>query len=161
MPCKDGHMLLTLFQQWETLVEWVNSEGMAEDLKDEKYLEEEYRLRHVDHIIEVFKRWTINHSTHELLELGQLMRFPWAPVNSPNEVVNNPQLEARGFFIEVNHPEIGTSLHYPGAPYRFSSSMLDRWKRAPLIGEDNIQIYQRDLGLSGKELQELSSMGAI
>jgi crotonobetainyl-CoA:carnitine CoA-transferase CaiB-like acyl-CoA transferase len=161
MPCKDGHMLLTLFQQWETLVEWVNSEGMAEDLKDEKYLEEEYRLRHVDHIIEVFKRWTKNHSTHELLELGQLMRFPWAPVNSPNEVVNNPQLKARGFFIEVNHPEIGTSLNYPGAPCRFSSSLLDRWKRAPLIGEDNIQIYQRDLGLSGKELQELSSMGAI
>ena len=161
MPCKDGHILLTLFQQWETLVEWMNSEGMAEDLRDEKYLEEEYRLRYVDHIIEVFKRWTKNHSTHELLELGQLMRFPWAPVNSPNEVVNNPQLKARGFFIEVNHPEIGTSLNYPGAPYRFSSSLLDRWKRAPLIGEDNIQIYQGDLGLSGKELQELSSMGAI
>jgi len=161
LPCKDGHILISLFQQWETLVEWLNSEGMAEDLRDEKYLEEEYRLRHVDHIIEVFKRWTKNHSTHELLELGQVMRFPWAPVNSPNEVVNNPQLNARRFFIEVNHSEIGTSLNYPGAPYRFSSSLSDRWKRAPLIGEDNIQIYQGHLGLSDKELQELSSIGAI
>jgi crotonobetainyl-CoA:carnitine CoA-transferase CaiB-like acyl-CoA transferase len=161
LSCKDGHLLMTPFQQWETLVEWMDSEGMAEDLKDERYREEEYRLRHIDHVIEVLERWTKSHTTHELFELGQLMRFPWAPTYSPKEVICNPQLKGRRFFIEVNHPEIDVSLHYPGAPYKFSSSSLDRWKRAPLIGEDNVQIYQGELGLSDEELKRLSSLGVI
>jgi crotonobetainyl-CoA:carnitine CoA-transferase CaiB-like acyl-CoA transferase len=45
--------------------------------------------------------------------------------------------------------------------YRFSKCPLGRWKRAPLIGEDNIKIYQEELGLSEAELQRFSSMGII
>jgi len=161
LSCKDGHLLMTPFEQWETLVGWMDSEGMAEDLKDERYREEAYRLRHIDHVIEVLERWTKSHTTHELFELGQLMRFPWAPVHSPKEVLDNPQLKERSFFIDVDHPEIGTSLKYPEAPYKFSHYSSDRRKRAPLIGEDNVQIYQGELGLSDEELQRLSSLGVI
>ena len=161
LSCKDGHLLMTPFQQWETLVEWMDSEGMAEDLKDERYREEGYRLGRIDHVIEVLERWTKTHTRHELFELGQLMRFPWAPVHSPKEVLDNPQLKERSFFIDVNHPEIGTSLKYPGAPYKFSHYSSNRRKRAPLIGEDNVQIYQGELGLSDEELQRLSSLNVI
>lgn len=161
LSCKDGYILISLLQQWETLVEWMDNEGMAEDLKDEKYKEEQYRLRHLDHIIEVLQRWTKTHATQELFEIGQLMRFPWAPVHSPKEVLESPQMKSRGFFIEVDHPEIDTSIKYPGAPYKFDHCSLDRWKRAPLIGEDNIQIYQKELGLSDEELRKLSSINAI
>jgi len=161
LPCKDHYVLISLFQQWGTLVEWMDSEGMAEDLKDEKYKEDEYRLRHLDHIIEVLHRWTKTHTTNELFELGQLMRFPWAPVYSPKEILDNPQLKARDFFINVDHPEIDQSLQYPGLPYRFSNCTLGRWKRAPLIGEDNVKIYQEELGLSEAEMQRFSFMGII
>lgn len=161
LPCKDGHILLTLFQQWEILVEWMDNEGMAEDLRDEKYRDEEYRLRHVDHIIEVLNRWTKNHSTHELFEMGQLMRFPWAPVNSPEEALHNPQLKARGFFIKNEHPELNRSIPYPGAPYKINRASIDRWKRAPSIGEDNFQIYKKELGISQEELKRLVSLNVI
>jgi len=161
LPCKDGHLLVAPFQQWETLVEWMDSEGMAEDLRDEKYREEAYRLRHVDHIIEVLERWTRTHTTDELFELGQIMRFPWAPVLSPKEVLNSPQMGAREFFIEVDHPEMESRLKYPGVPYRLSGGSLDQWRRAPLIGEHNVQVYQGELGLSEKEIESLSSIGAI
>ena len=161
LSCKDGHLLMTPFQQWETLVEWMDSEGMAEDLKDDRYREEGYRLGHIDHVIEVLERWTKTHTRRELFELGQLMRFPWGPVHSPKEVLDSPQLKERSFFIDVDHPEIGTSLRYPGAPYKFSYYSSDRRKRPPLIGEDNVQIYQGELGLSDEELQRLSSLGVI
>jgi hypothetical protein len=38
---------------------------------------------------------------------------------------------------------------------------LDRWERAPLVGEDNVEIYQGELGLSAEELKTLSSIHAI
>jgi benzylsuccinate CoA-transferase BbsE subunit len=161
LPCKDGHILMAPFQQWETLVEWMESEGMAGDLKEEKWRDEEYRLRNFDHVLEVLERWTKTHTAKELFELGQFMRFPWAPVCTPRQVLESPQLKERNFFIEVDHPEMGTSFKYPGMPYQFSSRSSNRWKRAPLIGEDNVQIYQGELGLSDEELQRLSSMSII
>jgi crotonobetainyl-CoA:carnitine CoA-transferase CaiB-like acyl-CoA transferase len=161
LACKDGFMVITLFQQWETLVEWMDSEGMAEDLREEKYREEEYRFRNLDHIIEVIRRWTKTHTKNELFESGQLMRFPWAPVVSPEEVLENPQLKARRFFIDVEHTEMSTSVKYPGVPYQFSTSLPNKWKRAPFTGEDNIQIYTEELGLSEEDLRRLSSMKVI
>jgi len=161
LPCKDGHIHLTISTQWETLIEWIASEGMAEDLTDEKWKDEEYRLRNINHVMEILQRWTRTHSAQELFQLGQLMRFPWASVYSLKEVLNNPQLQAREFFIDVEHPEIGTSLKYPGVPYKFSQFSSNRWKRAPLIGEDNVRIYQGELGYSDEELRRLSSLGVI
>jgi crotonobetainyl-CoA:carnitine CoA-transferase CaiB-like acyl-CoA transferase len=161
LSCKDGHILMAPFQQWETLVEWMDSEGMAEDLEEEKWRGEEYRIRNFGLLLEVLERWTKTHTVKELFELGQLMRFPWAPVYSPKEVLESPQLKDRSFYIEVDHPEIGTFFQYPGMPYQLSSSSSNRWKRAPLIGEDNVQIYQKELGLSDEELQRLSSLNVI
>jgi crotonobetainyl-CoA:carnitine CoA-transferase CaiB-like acyl-CoA transferase len=161
LPCKDGHIHLTISTQWETLVEWIASEGMEEDLMNDKWKDEEYRLRNIDHVMDILQRWTQTHSAQELFELGQLMRFPWAPILSPKEVLNNLQLKAREFFTDVEHPELKTSVSYPGSPYKFSRSSSCRWKRAPLIGEDNVQIYLGELGLSDEELQRLSSLGVI
>ncbi len=161
LPCKDGFILITLFQQWETLIEWMDNEGMAEDLRDEKWREEEYRLSHVDHILEVMQRWTRTHTTQELFELGQRMRFPWAPVQSPKEVLESPQLRARNFFVEVEHLSPEQCIPYPGVPYRFSQCPLGRKKRAPLVGEDNVLIYREELGLSDEDLRRLISIHVI
>jgi crotonobetainyl-CoA:carnitine CoA-transferase CaiB-like acyl-CoA transferase len=143
------------------MIEWMDSEGMAEDLKDEKYREEEHRASGINHILEVLERWTKSHTVQELFESGQLMRFPWAPIYPLKAVLNNPQLKARRFFIGVEHPELKRSISYPGSPYKFSRLSAGRWKQAPLIGEDNVQIYQRELGFDDKELQRLSSLGVI
>ena len=159
--CKDGHILLAPFQQWETLVEWMENEGMAGDLKDEKYREEEYRSSRMNHILEVIEQWTKTHTAQELFESGQAMRYPWAPISSLRDVLDNPQLKATGFFVDVEHPEMKKSISYPGSPYKFSHVSTDRWRRPPLVGEDNVRIYQGELGLSDEELQRLSSLGVI
>ena len=161
LPCKDGHILLTLFHQWETLVEWMEGDGMAGDLTEKEWHDEEYRLKHLDHVIEVLEKWTRTHSVKDLFKLGQLMRFPWAPVYSPKEVLDSPQLKARGFFAEIDHPEVSASLKYPGIPYKFDSSVLNQRRRAPFIGEHNARIYGAELGFTEKELKRLFSIRAI
>jgi crotonobetainyl-CoA:carnitine CoA-transferase CaiB-like acyl-CoA transferase len=161
LPCKEGHIHLNLSTQWETLIEWMASEGMADDLIDVKWKVEEYRQRNMTHVIDIMERWTRSHSAREIFDLGQGMRFPWAPVYSPEEALNSPQLRERKFFVDVNHPELGTALPYPGVPYRFNQSEPKQWKRAPLVGEDNAQVYGKELGLSEDELKRLSSLKVI
>ncbi len=112
-PAKDGYVLLSLFYQWDTLVEWLASEGMAEDLTDEKWRDRGYRLEHLDHVIEVLERWTKPHTVVELVEKGQLMRFPWAEVASIPELLASPQLKERGFWVEIEHPQTGKKFRFP------------------------------------------------
>ncbi|NVL93152.1 MAG: CoA transferase [Desulfobacterales bacterium] len=160
-PCQDGFIHMTLFHQWETLVEWMDSECMAQDLTDKKWDDEEYRMRHLDHVIEVLGRWTRTHTRNELFELGQLMGFPWAPVSSPMEIADSPQLKARNFFLDIEHPEVGLSLRYPGLPFKSSRRFSTKQKRAPLVGEDNVHVYQEELGLSEEEMSRLSCINVI
>ncbi|MFC1870327.1 CaiB/BaiF CoA transferase family protein [Chloroflexota bacterium] len=161
LPAKDGHILLSPLTAWDTLVEMLDSEGMAADLKAEKWQDEEYRTQHIDHIIKTLEHWTMTHTTAELFELGQLMRLPWAPVTSPAAAANSPQLKARDFFIPVVHPEASTSFTYPGTPYKFSGTPAKIRRRAPFIGEHNEPVYHRELGFSQQELDELASRNVI
>lgn len=116
-PCKDGYILLSLFYQWETVIEWLAAEGMAEDLADKKWLDRNYRLEHIEHVIEVLARWTKTHAVAELVEKGQLMRFPWAEVCSISGLLQSPQLEARNFWVEVEHPQTGKKYKFPRLPW--------------------------------------------
>jgi len=160
-PCRDGYILLSLFQQWQTLVEWLDAEGMAEDLTDKKWLDWEERLRQLDHIIAVLERWTRSHTVAELVEQGQLMRFPWAEVTSIPGLVDSPQLRERGFFVEVEHPQSGKKYKFPGAPCKLSRSSWRVGSRVPSIGEHNLDIYHRELGLSEDEIETLVQKGVI
>jgi len=116
-PAKDGYVLLSLLYQWPTLVEWLAAEGMAEDLADEKWLDRDYRLEHIDHVIEVLERWAKTHPAAELVDKGQAMRFPWAEVASVSQLLASPQLKARGFWTEIEHQ---------GKKYRFPAPILNR-----------------------------------
>jgi crotonobetainyl-CoA:carnitine CoA-transferase CaiB-like acyl-CoA transferase len=160
-PCKDGFMLLTLFRQWETFVALLGGEGMADDLLDEKWNVEQYRLHHLDHIIEVVTRWAQTHTKEELFEVGQAMGFPWAPISTLREVTESPQLKERGFFVPVAHPELGMVIPYPRLPYQYTPPISMNQRRAPLIGEHNSLIFRGELGLSEEELKRLARQGTI
>ncbi len=112
-PAQDGYILLSLFYQWPTLVEWLDSEGMAEDLTDSKWLDRNYRREHIDHVIGMLERWTKTHPVAELVAQGQLMHFPWAEVASVAGLLASPQLEAKGFWAEVEHPVTGERFKFP------------------------------------------------
>jgi crotonobetainyl-CoA:carnitine CoA-transferase CaiB-like acyl-CoA transferase len=81
-PCQDGNILLSIHQQWETLVELMDYECMAGDLTDVKWRDRQERDRHIDYVIEIIERWTLTHKAKELEEKGQLMHFPWAAVEA-------------------------------------------------------------------------------
>jgi crotonobetainyl-CoA:carnitine CoA-transferase CaiB-like acyl-CoA transferase len=137
LPCKDGHIQLTLLQQWETLVELIAADGMACDLADTQWQDEVYRTGHISHIVDVMGEWTKKHTTEELFSLGQAMRFPWAPLCFPADVLKSPQLKARKFFMSMeNHGNIA-GTPFPGLPCKFSSFSQEPIRPAPLFGEHN------------------------
>ena len=147
LPCKDGYILLMIDRDWDILIGWLDSEGMAKDLKERKWQKEEYRRQYWNHVVDILACWTKAHTRSELFELGQLMRLPWAPIASLEEVINSPQLLEHNFFVSVEHPELTTRFIYPGAPYKFSHP-LQNMRRAPLIGEHNFALRAKGGGIN-------------
>lgn len=119
-PCSGGHVLMTLHREWDTLVEWLDSEGMAEDLTDEKWKDEAVRNGNIGHIIGVLEKWTQSRTTEELVETGQLMRFPWSKIEHIGDLLASPHLNERDFFNDIEHE--GKYYRVPGAPVRMSRS---------------------------------------
>jgi crotonobetainyl-CoA:carnitine CoA-transferase CaiB-like acyl-CoA transferase len=76
-------------------------------------------------------------------------------------LLRDPQLEARDFFVEVEHPDLGRSFLDAGAPYRLSETPWRLRTRAPLLGEHNEAIYAGDLGLTANELETLRRSNTI
>lgn len=86
------------------------------------------------------------------------------PVSTPQDILEDAHqvhLEARGFWTRVEHPELGTSLTYPGAFGRMTETPLQVTRRAPLIGEHNREVYQDELGIPTRELTRLRQSGVV
>ncbi|MGD9934370.1 MAG: CaiB/BaiF CoA transferase family protein [Dehalococcoidia bacterium] len=75
-------------------------------------------------------------SAFEFFTGAQERGFQVGIIYSPEEVMEDPHFKARGFPVEVDHPEHGRAFTYPGAPYAFEKSKWAVHRRAPLLGED-------------------------
>jgi formyl-CoA transferase len=61
----------------------------------------------------------------------------------------------------LEHPELGSTIVYPGPSLKLSETPLSLRRRAPLIGEHNEEIYLGELGLSVERLEALKQIGVI
>ena len=81
---------------------------------------------------------------------------------TPSDILDHPQLEARSYFQELFHPELDSTLTYPGVFVKDEGGgRVGLRRRPPLIGEHNREIYCDELGLSLEQLTTLKATGAI
>ena len=137
-------------------------DGMAGDLMDEKY-SDRFILRgdHSQHIEELIQKWALSHTRKEISDWGQERHHPWGPVITEGEILENPQLWERGFFVERQQDNSGKTLVYPGAPYKFSRSSWQLMHDAPEPGQHNRDIYCGELGFTASDLEALAGTGTI
>ncbi|MBI4489759.1 MAG: CoA transferase, partial [Deltaproteobacteria bacterium] len=76
------------------------------------------------------------------------------------EILEDEQLKARELWQEVEHKELGTTITYPAFSTKFSSSACGFWRRAPLIGEHNEEVYG-EIGLNKSDILRLKEANVI
>ena len=159
--CRDGYVMHCTLGDWTSLVEWVKADGKAQDLGEPQWEDQFYRREHAEQLFAVLDEWAVDYSVAELMEGAQLRRIPYAMVLPLEALADDPQLNARGFFPTVEHPELGQSFGYPGGPFLFTATPWRISRRPPLLGEHNDEIYQGELGVNEQQLAELASAGVI
>jgi crotonobetainyl-CoA:carnitine CoA-transferase CaiB-like acyl-CoA transferase len=172
--CKDGRYLNIgpvprTVEVWLSLAAWLNEEGIIEDLAEQvKVPDAEAVLRRDRVSVEAWQplfdgihELAARKSAYEMFMEGQSRGLMWGIEYTPEETLDDPHFVARGFGVEVEHPELGRTFRYPGAPFRLTRTPWRIRRRAPLLGEDNDTVYVGELGLEGPDLVALAESRVI
>ena len=103
---------------------------------DPKYSTRAARQRNSNQLWELLSSWTRPRSKYEIAREGQRRRIPCFPVNTVSDLLSDPHLEERKFFVTIEHPLAG-EIRHPGVAYRLSGADLPLHRPAPTLGQHN------------------------
>jgi crotonobetainyl-CoA:carnitine CoA-transferase CaiB-like acyl-CoA transferase len=86
--------------------------------------------------------------------------IPMGAINTLDQVVEHPQVKARGALVENTHPVAGT-IRMTGPPVRMSDTPGAVRTPAPLLGEHTEEVLKNRLGLTDAEVARLQDTGVI
>jgi crotonobetainyl-CoA:carnitine CoA-transferase CaiB-like acyl-CoA transferase len=169
--CKDGYVLLFILGgtmattgEWK-LVEWMEQENRCPEwLKgfdwsklDVSFVKQDF----FDKLSEALSQFLVDKTKKALFDWAIKNELFLAPVNDVSDLMDNPQLASRNFWVNLPHPELNDSLTYPGPFAALSESPIAIRRRAPLIGEHNNEIFEKELGISIKAMAALKKAEVI
>ena len=103
-------------RMWDALLDWLREEDAAADLTEPRWQDPVERKKHQEHVFKVVQDFVGTWPKAEFAERAQARKLPWAAVDLPHELPDNPQLTAREFFTRVATPEgERTDLGFPFA----------------------------------------------
>lgn len=125
---------------WQSLIDWMESKGLAADLTDPCYDDPAYRLTNFAHIQEIVEVFFLLQPARDIYHEGQQRGLPIGVLNAPEDLPHDEHLIARGFFIPVDDDAPGGPHLYPGTPIRFSAFAAPPITRAPRLGEHTADV---------------------
>jgi benzylsuccinate CoA-transferase BbsE subunit len=167
--CKDGYISFaysggaSAARANETLWQWMASEGLAVDAFKEFDGSQLDPLGGTapERIKEATANFFLAHTKAELLDGALKHDVQLYPVSTSADILANPQLASRGFWEVIEHVELGATIIYPGTFAHTSEATPRISRRAPLIGEHNEEVFEKELGISKEELITLKQAGVI
>lgn len=144
-------------EEWQGFIRALDFPGWAQD---ERFTSLSKRLTNVEALDTLVQGWTQNHSDEEIMLRMQSQGVPAGKVQNAFDLVEDPQLNARKFFIELDHPVLGRKKS-DASPLRISDSPAGYHRASPTQGQDNDYVYRQLLGLSKEEIDRLKREGVI
>ena len=170
-PCKDGYVMWRYTggpaakRHSTPLANWINSEGFGDDwFKNfdwENFNHFASTQDVVDHMEELTNKFFLSKTKAELMAGAIKYRIMLYPISTAADLLASPQLDYRGYWTDVEHPELKDTIRYPGKWANNSETPPQISRRAPLIGEHNEEIFSGELGLSSESIKTLKQSGVI
>ncbi|HEY2887230.1 MAG TPA: CoA transferase, partial [Candidatus Limnocylindrales bacterium] len=144
-PCADGLVSMVAgrvgtAKAWAALVTWLVQSGApgAAALQAEAWSSIAYRQRPeaIAQFGTIFSAFARTRSRLDLYRAAQARGIALSPVNDIAHLLEDPQLAARGFWVDVEEPLVGGAATFPGPPYRLSATPAAPARPAPSIGQD-------------------------
>lgn len=160
-PCQGEDRWVALAvssdQEWQGLCAALSRPELESDAR---FGSEAARREHHDELDRTIAAWTKERTLFEAMDGLQQAGVPAGAVLNAAELVSNPHLASRGFFLEIDHPETGRRLHC-GLPFRISDTPAPSLRPAPCLGQHNRDILRDVLGMNEGQIAAFEEEGAI
>ena len=146
-------------ETWNVIAGWLKHDRMDEP-DDDQYYDRLTRALDAVKINRRFAAWLQRRTLAEFSEEAQKHDILFSVLADVDDAVNNEQLQAREFMLDVHDPALGRPVSVPGLPFRFEHAAVTASVHAPHLGE-HTELLLRQLGISQEELADLRSKGVI
>jgi crotonobetainyl-CoA:carnitine CoA-transferase CaiB-like acyl-CoA transferase len=155
----DGWVLLQIagqpmFKRWCRLI------GREDLYDDPRFADDDSRWQHGDVLNDLMQQWCTGKTRAEVLDQLEAAKLPAAPLNSPQEVLDDPHVAAMGYLKRVPFPGAPRPVPLIETPFRLSATPGSIRRRAPLLGEHTDEVLA-EIGYGTSEIADLRRDGII
>jgi crotonobetainyl-CoA:carnitine CoA-transferase CaiB-like acyl-CoA transferase len=154
----DGHVAVLVYndKQWRRFAELIERPDLA---ADPRFRSQADRSANMAEFCAMVAGILAQRATAEWITLLERAEIPVAPLNTTQDLYDDPHLEDVGFFRRIEDPQDG-SLRLPGYPLKFSKTPGGFTRAGPMLGEHTAEVL-REIGVTDEQLDALEARGAI
>jgi formyl-CoA transferase len=141
---------------WERLLHVIGRDDL---LSDPRFADNANRWANREEVDQVIQPWVAQRTKRDVMETLGKAGIPAGAVFDTSELISDPFLRERGMFGTIQHPVRG-ELTMPGWPVKMSASCVPL-ESAPLLGQDNVDVYGKLLGYTSEQLEALHAEEVI
>ena len=130
--------------------------GQPQLANDPRFRSASERKAHEDELEQLLTSWTTQHDRWEITHTLQAVGVAAFPSMSSKDLVDDAQLNERGFFARLPHPEVGVQTH-TGIPWVLTHAPNGVRSPAPLLGEHTDEVLRDVLGYTDEGIAQLRS----
>ena len=150
---RDGYLCVLVYndKHWRSFFRLIGREELFES--DARFSSQEARSRNIGEVYAFVAEQTAMRTCAEWLRLLKEADIPVAPLNSVEDLIDDPHLRESGFFVMTDHPSEGR-LREMGFPGAWSETPPGPLRPAPRLGEHSVEIL-REAGYAASDIEAM------
>ena len=152
----DGYICVMLYMdsQWDAFFDLVGSDLRS---TDRRFRSITSRTEHASEVYRILESFLLRRPTHEWLADFEREDIPAAPLHTLDSILEDPHLEATGFFRWAQHPSQG-AIRVMRHPSKWSVTPLEERCAAPVLGQHTEEILA-ECDLASEDIERLIGSG--
>ncbi len=158
-PTANGHIILGVGNDRQ-FSRFCDFAGAPELSHDDRFRTNEARVRNRETLIPLLTKIIGFHPSRYWLEGLEALGVPCGPINTVPEALTDPQVQARGMEIVMDHT-YARDVRFIGCPVKMSATPATYRRAPPLLGEHTKDVLSELLGLGPAMIADLYDRGVI